>query len=173
MKTFSKTSALTMEESINWKDVYDHLLPRVYHFFCYRVGDSFVAEELTALCFEKAWTHRENYQNRLNSFEAWVFGIAQKVAVDHFRRRGREVSLEAVPELACQHVEMDVQQRLDFERLSQLLDGLSERERLLIALKYGAGLNNREIARQTRLTESNIGTILSRVVLKLRQEWEK
>jgi RNA polymerase sigma-70 factor (ECF subfamily) len=175
MKTLLQTSkAITMDESINWKEIYDHLLPRVYHFFCYKTGDSLIAEELSALCFEKAWTHRENYRKNLNNFEAWVFGIAQKVAADHFRKRRHEVGLEAVPpELARQHVEADVEQRLDFERLASLMPCLSERERLLIALKYGAELNNRQIARQTWLSESNVGTILSRAVAKLRAEWEK
>lgn len=161
-------------ESINWKEIYDHLFPRVYHFFCYRVGDRWAAEELTALCFEKAWTHRANYRRDLNAFEAWLFGIAQKVAVDYFRRLKREVSLDAIPgSLAPPPVEADVEKKLDFERLASLLLRLSERERLLIALKYGAGLNNRQVAVQTQLTESNVGTILSRVVIKLREDWDK
>jgi len=41
-----------------------------------------------------------------------------------------------------------------------------------VAFKYGAGLNNREIARLTRLSESNVGIILYRVVEKLRSEME-
>jgi len=42
----------------------------------------------------------------------------------------------------------------------------------LISLKYGGGLNNREIASLTGLTESNVGTILHRVVEDLRKQWE-
>ena len=53
-----------------------------------------------------------------------------------------------------------------------LLERLPERERSLVALKYGAELNNREIVRQTGLSESNVGTILFRAVNKLREEWE-
>ena len=41
------------------------------------------------------------------------------------------------------------------------------------ALKYGSGLNNREIATLTSLSESNVGTILHRIIQKLRTEWEK
>ena len=40
-------------------------------------------------------------------------------------------------------------------------------------MKYGAELTNREIAHMTGLSESNVGTILHRVVVKLRMEWEK
>jgi len=57
------------------------------------------------------------------------------------------------------------------DRLASLLATLPDRERELIALKYGAGLTNRAIARATGLTESNIGTILHRAVTALRGHW--
>ncbi|HKC11419.1 MAG TPA: sigma factor-like helix-turn-helix DNA-binding protein, partial [Vicinamibacteria bacterium] len=54
-----------------------------------------------------------------------------------------------------------------------LLDELPERNRGLLALKYGAGATNRAIARLTGLSESNVGTILHRVVTALRSRWEE
>ncbi|HKI53404.1 MAG TPA: sigma-70 family RNA polymerase sigma factor [Anaerolineales bacterium] len=160
-------------ESINWKDVYDQLLPRVFHFFFYKVGDKLTAEELTSITFEKAWVSRENYKKDLGAFQFWVFGIAQKVVADHFRRRRYEVPLETVNVPSGQNVERDVEAQAEHERLASILHVLSGRERLLISLKYGAELNNREIARQIGLSESNVGTILFRAVKKLRKEWEQ
>jgi len=52
-----------------------------------------------------------------------------------------------------------------------LLRTLSDRERDLIALKYGAEMSNRDIAGATGLTESNVGTILHRAVQALRERW--
>jgi RNA polymerase sigma-70 factor (ECF subfamily) len=46
-------------------------------------------------------------------------------------------------------------------------------DRELIALKYGAGLTNRDIAHLTNLSESNVGTRLYRIVRKLRDEWDE
>ena len=43
----------------------------------------------------------------------------------------------------------------------------------MLALKYGAAINNRLIAQSTGLTESNVGTILHRAVEKLRLQWER
>jgi len=48
---------------------------------------------------------------------------------------------------------------------------LPERERELLALKYGAGATNRAIADVMGISESNVGTILYRTVQKLRTEW--
>jgi len=167
------SAKIATAESINWKDVYDQLLPRVFHFFFYKMGDKLIAEELTSVTFEKAWTNRENYKKDLGAFQFWVFGIAQKVAADHFRRSKPEVPFEAVNISSSQNVEQEVESQMDHERLAPILTTLSERERLLVSLKYGAELNNREIARQAGLSESNVGTILFRAVAKLRDEWEK
>lgn len=60
-----------------------------------------------------------------------------------------------------------------FEKLRKLLFQLPDRERELVALKYGTGMTNRgDIAELTGLTESNIGTILHRVVTFLRKSLE-
>ncbi len=165
--------AIAASESINWKEIYDHLLPRVFHFFFYKVGDPFIAEELTAVTFEKAWISRENYKQNIGAFRFWLFGIAQKVAVDYFRKSKNEIPLVSARIPSSQNVEREIETQIDHERLASKLKVLSERERLLVSLKYGAELNNREIARQTGLSESNVGTILFRAVTKLREEWEK
>ena len=46
---------------------------------------------------------------------------------------------------------------------------LDERERDLIALRFGSGLSNREIATMTGLSDSHVGVILHRALRKLRQ----
>ena len=50
---------------------------------------------------------------------------------------------------------------------------LPDRDRELLALKYGAGMTNRAIARLTGLSESNVGTIVHRAVQALRRRGER
>jgi RNA polymerase sigma-70 factor (ECF subfamily) len=57
--------------------------------------------------------------------------------------------------------------------LKKNLTGLSPRERELLAFKYGAELNNRQIAQLTGLTESNVGVIMFRTIEKLRTLWKE
>jgi RNA polymerase sigma-70 factor (ECF subfamily) len=158
---------------INWEAVYHEQLPRIFNFFLYRVGDEPLAEDLTAATFEKAWKARERYRRDLGAFSTWLFRIARNVASDHFRHQRPEVALdEARTASVGRPVEEVIQQEGDFARLVVMLTGLEARERELIALKYGAGLTNRAIAELTGLSESNVGTILHRVVSRLRVEWE-
>ncbi len=90
------------------------------------------------------------------------------------RDRRQEVPLEWAGSLADPDpVEEVVAEREDRARLAVLLARLPDRERELVALKYGAGLTNREIARLSGLSETNVGTILHRTVQRLREEWEE
>ena len=166
--------AITPSKTLDWHAVYRDLLPKVFNYFTYRVGDAHLAEDLAATTFERAWNKRNRYSSDLGAFEAWVFGIARRVAGEHFRKAKLELPLEAASGLAASgQVEDAAQARSDFARLGTLLAQLSDRDRELLSLKYGAGLNNRVIASLTRLSESNVGTILNRLVNKLRDQWEK
>jgi RNA polymerase sigma-70 factor (ECF subfamily) len=156
----------------DWDALYRAHLPRVYNYFRYRLGDGPDAEALTALTFEKAWRHRARYRRDLGAFTTWLYTIAQNVAIDHWRRRRAHESLDEAEHLAGgERPEEVVQRRLDAERLTGLLELLPERERELIALKYGADMTNRAIAKMTGLTESNVGTILHRTIRQLRTAW--
>jgi RNA polymerase sigma-70 factor, ECF subfamily len=161
-------------QQADWEAVYRSLLPRIYNFFRYRLGDNVLAEDLTAATFTKAWRARQQYSHDLGAFSTWIFAIARNVAADYFRQQHPEVSLDEAHHLADDEhpLEETVQRRSDFARLSTLLNRLTPRERELVALKYGAEMTNRAIAELTGLSESNVGTILHRVVRKLRDDWE-
>jgi RNA polymerase sigma-70 factor (ECF subfamily) len=156
----------------DWDALYANQLPRVYNFFRYRVGDGPVAEDLTSLTFEKAWTARHRYRRDLAAFSTWLLAIARNVAVDHYRRRREHAPLEAAAHVpAADTADGPAERRSDLERLGRLLGQVPDRERELIALKYGAGLTNRAIAGVTGLSESNVGTLLHRTLAALRAEW--
>ena len=159
-------------EELDWDALYAEQMPRVYNYFRFRVGTDADAEDLTARTFERAWRARERYRQDLAGFSTWLFTIAHNVAVDFLRSRRPQVSLDVVQEMAADGTpEEDAARHSDLERLTILAASLSEREQELIALKYGAALDNRLIARLTRLTESNVGTILHRAVQTLRRQW--
>lgn len=167
-----KTISHTQE--VDWEAAYQADLPRVYNFFRYRVGDDRLAEDLTAETFEKAWRNRHQYKHDLSAFSTWLFTIAKHTVADYFRKPQLEIPLDAALHLANDEtVEGLYQQNSDFEKLSILLTQLTDRERDLIALKYGAGLTNRMIAELYGMSESNVGTIIYRATQQLRLKWEK
>lgn len=158
---------------LDWNAVYADQLPRLFNFFRFRTGRESDAEDLTAQTFEKAWKARDQYRRDLGGFSTWLFGIARNVAADYLRARRNHASLEAARDIASGTTpEDEAAQRSDIARLARLTRDLPDRQRELLALKYGAALNNRLIARITGLSESNVGTTLQRTVEKLRAQWE-
>ncbi|MBN1236895.1 MAG: sigma-70 family RNA polymerase sigma factor [Gammaproteobacteria bacterium] len=162
---------VTSEEP-DWDAVYREQLPRVYNFFRYRFGDDAVAEDLTSRTFEKAWAARRRYRRDVAGFATWLLSIARNVATDHLRAQRRQVPLEYAEDVISEGTpEEEHSQRSDLVRLSTLIEALPKREQELIALKYGAGATNRDIAGLTGLSESNVGSILHRAVKALRRQW--
>ena len=82
----ARAIAIAATHEIDWHAVYVELLPRVLHYFAYRVGDTQIAEDLAAATFERAWRKRNRYRKDLGAFHGWLFGIARKVAAEYFRR---------------------------------------------------------------------------------------
>ena len=99
--------------------------------------------------------------------------IARNTATDYFRqlRPNDELSDESPETTATRPVEDLILEDDALMRLAILMEALAPRDRELIALKYGAGLTNRAIAQLVGLSESNVGTILSRIVHLLRARW--
>jgi RNA polymerase sigma-70 factor (ECF subfamily) len=164
--------ARTAETVTNWDAVYAEQLPRVFNFFRYRLRDTAAAEDLTAQTFEKAWRSRHRYRRDLAGFATWLLAIARNVAIDHARARREHAPLDGAADVAADATpESDEARASDRARLAALLATLPERERELLALKYGAGATNRAIAEVMGLSESNVGTIIHRAVQTLRRGW--
>jgi RNA polymerase sigma-70 factor, ECF subfamily len=152
--------------------LYEHYLKRVYNYMRYRLDDAATADDLTAQVFQRALATLRGYDARRAPFGAWLFGIAHHVINDHFRRQKRRqwLSLDflrgrATPEPQPEEV---ATRRERETAVLRALARLNDRERDIIALKFAAGLNNRQIAAQLDLTAANVGVILYRAMQQLR-----
>jgi RNA polymerase sigma-70 factor (ECF subfamily) len=98
-----------------------------------------------------------------------LLAIARNLLIDHYRRAGgrHEQPLEDEPEIAAPDRDFD----LDLDpALAAALQVLGEREREIIALRFGADLSGPEIAALTGLTLANVQQIMSRSLRRLRVE---
>ena len=162
----------TPMEDINWDSVVNNEIPKLYNYFRYRLGDEAVAEDLTSIVLEKAWLKRNCYRKDRAAFSVWLFAIAKNEVAAYLRKRRISIPFSVAEKAADETAEHILEHSQDLQMLSRLLADLSERECELISLKFGAELNNREISTVTGLSESNVGTILSRVLQKLRERWK-
>jgi RNA polymerase sigma factor (sigma-70 family) len=156
--------------------LYDEHVWSVYGFFGYRVGSRQEAEDLTQLTFEKALRSFRKFDERRASFSTWVMTIARNALVDYYRsdRSSRQEPIgdpNDAESLLGEHGEQQPSLGIAPE-LESALAKLNDRERELIALRFGGDMTGIEISRMTGLTVANVQQILSRSLRRLRSELE-
>jgi len=155
--------------------LYREHLASVFNYCLYRVGDPTVAEDLTSDIFERAWKARARYDPNRARFSTWLFSIARRRVTDWQRRQSRRriVSLDERLPSPAPDPESRLAEAEEQRRLRRLLHNLSDHDRDLIAMKFGAGMTNRQIAQVLGKSETAIGSALYRLVRRLRLQWEE
>jgi len=155
-------------EEIDFEALYRTSRDDVYAYVAGMLRDRAAAEEVVAAAFERALTRRVSYKPGRGSARAWLFGIARNAAYDELRRRRRTEPVADPAEQRPPGGDTTADIALRRAELAGALARLSQDERELVALKFEAGLANAEIGSVLGISESNVGTRLSRVVAKLR-----
>jgi RNA polymerase sigma-70 factor (ECF subfamily) len=158
--------------------LYDHYLPRVHAYVCYRVYDPQDAEDIISDVFLKAIRHLRRFKLRSNhSFAAWLFRIAHNRVADYGRQRKRvglvlEIE-EGLVELAdpAPLPEDALAQQEAFEQMRALIATLSPRRQEVITLRFYGGLRNYEIARVLGLSERTVAAHLCRALQDLERSY--
>jgi RNA polymerase sigma factor (sigma-70 family) len=145
----------------------EHVWP-IYGFLAYRVGDRDLAEDLTQATFERALRAWSRFDPRRASQRTWLLAIARNLLIDHHRRERRHRT-EEIDELCAPAVSGPEEHLGASSELLEALAGLSERDREILALRYGADLTGPEIAELSGLTLANVQQIISRSLRKLRE----
>jgi RNA polymerase sigma-70 factor (ECF subfamily) len=145
------------------------LIRRVYAYVAYRIGDGADAEDVTSATFERALRYRASFDQRRGDPLAWLIGIARREIAEHLS--GRPATTPELPDIAMPgDLPADAATRLDLRRAVATLD---ERDRDLVALRYGADLPARAIADVLGLKTNTVEVALHRVLRKLRAELEE
>ena len=159
-------------EQIDFANVFESFYKRIYNFNYYRVQNQMIAEDLTSTTFEKAFEKIYTFDSHRSSLEVWLFAIARNVLNDYFRSQKRHPleSLDKVFETISGDPSLEAYVIANEQKEALLLAvrKLKDKERALIAYKYGAGLKNKEIAAIPGIKEKTIGTNLCRILKKIR-----
>ncbi len=148
--------------------VYNEYYSKLYKYTLYRVGDPNTAEDLVSEVFEKVLVKYYTYNPAKSKLSTWLFAIANNTIIDYHKKNSQKypVSLDKL-ESEYRLEDLIIEQESK-ELLLKAIMCLNDRERNIIALKFGAYLTNREIAQMLNLTESNVGTILYRALKQLK-----
>jgi RNA polymerase sigma-70 factor, ECF subfamily len=145
------------------------LIRRIYSYVAYRVGDGPDAEDVTSEVFERALRYRKSYDPSRGEPLSWLIGIARR-CLDDARTNPRAEAHEQPDVSSLEDLEADALQRL---AVAAAVDGLDERSRDLVALRYGADLSARQIGEILGMKTNAVEVALHRTLARLRPELEE
>lgn len=135
--------------------------PRLFRYFLRAVGQVETARDLTQDVFLRV-SRTAVPQAPDGEVRAWLFRIARNLALDHFRKHGRQPNLGAVvDEGAPPSQEVAV-------AVNEALASLPDLDRDVFLMREMAGLGYEEIARACELTPDAVRSRIHRARLQLR-----
>jgi RNA polymerase sigma-70 factor, ECF subfamily len=144
------------------------LIRSVYAYAAYRLGDGPDAEDATSCALENAVRYRKSYNEVRGNPRVWLLGIARRCVAQVLA--GKNEGLE-LPETASRDdLEAEALDRLSLQRALHRLD---DRDRELIALRYGADLRTGEIGELLDLKANAVDVAMHRAVGRLRTALEQ
>ena len=164
--------ASAAQQTTDFAGLYEDEIWRVYGFLAYRVGDTATAEDLTQITFERALRAWSRFDPRRGSPGAWLLTIARNALIDHVRR-DRSAWLEPIDEQELPSVPGPEARDAGSPELVACVAALGEREREVIALRFGGDLSGAEIAQMLGMSVANVHQVLSRSLRRLREMLEQ
>jgi RNA polymerase sigma factor (sigma-70 family) len=144
----------------------------LFAFLAYRTGNRALAEDLLSETFERVLRSRQRFDPRRGSERRWLYTIALNLLRDHARRQTHEERVLRHVGAGAAYDEPDaglsaVEHR---DELGRALATLNEEEREALALRFGADLKLRDVARVLGEGESAVEGRIYRALRKLRDE---
>jgi RNA polymerase sigma-70 factor, ECF subfamily len=166
----SPTGALTAEELCR------RYAPSVCRFAAMIAGSSSDADDLAQDALLRAVRAVSSYDSARGTPETWLWRIVVNAARDSARRRERARGLIqrlifAAPR-ESESVEATVLANLRDSDLHAQLRLLPQRDRILLALRYGAGLDTAEVGAAVGLSPDSAGKATRRALARLRARLE-
>lgn len=132
--------------------LYERYYDRVYRYCRARTASHEDAADLAQQVFMRAFDNLHRFRPRGSTFAAWLFRVAQNLAIDAARRkRHQTIPWEAVPEIAVPATpdvgpEAAALRAEQIERLRRAVNALPPDRRDLVVLRFAVDLSVQEIA---------------------------
>ncbi len=144
----------------------------VYNCVRFQVAEPDAAEDIVADTFLRALRAAERFDEARGAARTWLLAIARNLVHDHRRRiRVRQyVPLGTMRDLV-EDAPSPEERLLRKEQVGRLLDalaGLGDDDREIVSLRYGSGLDGREVAAMLGISEANARTRLWRALKRLK-----
>lgn len=149
--------------------LYDFYFPKIYGYIFKRVGSFDAAEDLVSATFLKVFTGLAKYNNKGNTFGAWVYKIATNNLIDYYRKEGKNKKID-IDNMHNLRDENNAEPGKSFALLQEkklvrkILKEMPENYLRVLYLKFFGEKETREIADILQTNENNVRVLLCRAL---------
>ena len=167
MKTDKKEAFITM------LDAHKKIIYKIVHSYCKNKEDR---KDLEQEILIQLWNSFDKY-NADYKYSTWMYRIALNVAISFYRKEKKWVlkndfNNENSIYYIADEMENDSEQDHNIKLLQEFISRLKELDKALMLL-YLEEKSHEEIAEILGVTKTNVATKISRLKLKLKQEFQK
>ena len=148
----------------------------IYNFIYMKVLNVHIAEDICSTTFLKAFEKFDEYDPSLAGERTWRCVIARNTVIDHAKSgyTKRTQLVDEYPDIPItDDTQEEVERRSLYEEVERLLGMLTEEERELISLRYGMGIQVKEIADMLGISPNSTTHRITRALEKCRKYEER
>jgi RNA polymerase sigma-70 factor (ECF subfamily) len=152
--------------------LYETHYERVARYIAAHIGSISDAEDLASEVFVKALRALDAYQETEVPMEVWLFKISRNIAIDHLRKKGRRPTVpldESLPVASRDDPAKDLERKQEIEQFNQAVRRLSEAQRQVLALRFGAEMTSEQVATVLGKSAGAVREMQSAAIKKLRE----
>jgi RNA polymerase sigma factor (sigma-70 family) len=159
-----------------WRQFVRQQIPRLYGMFMKHWPNPSLAEELVQRTVFDAVRGRAGYNPSKGSPEQWMWGIARNVVRLEIRKRAGRPGVDGdissyVETIDTEPLPDEILERKETAGIVRAaLDRLETRQQKVLKAKYIEGLSANQIARQMKISEKAVHSLLYRAKISLREE---
>ena len=162
-------------EKLTFEEYYEKYSHQAYGYIYKKIGDSYLAEDLTMEAFLSCYQKFDEFDPEMASFQTWLYVIINNRLKNYYRDRKQTENIDDYMDLVGSS-EDDMLAAEEIKEMRDVLaDGLltlPEKKRQIVILKYFKNKKANEIAQIMGMTPVNVRVQLSRSLEKLKQYFE-
>jgi RNA polymerase sigma-70 factor (ECF subfamily) len=148
--------------------IHDRYYQSVYRYVSFRVADPQTAEDLASEVFTRFLAAIKERGTPPNTIRGWLFGAAQNVVKEQYRRQRQMNWTELDESLAGGHTpEQRLEERMGKDELRTALAELTPEQQHVLALRFGYGLPIKDVADTVNKSEGSVKMLQARAIAAL------
>ncbi len=155
--------------------IHDQYYDKIYRYISFRVNDLQTVEDLSSDVFIRFLTTIRTPSAPQNSLRGWLFGTANNVVKEYYRRNKREQWTELNEQISTSGKSPDeeVDVALLKGQLQQAVVDLTEEQQRVLALRFGLAMPVAEVAETMNKSIGSIKMLQARAIAGLTRRLKK